>query len=247
MHSFGFELFDKTASCSKLSGRKAICYASQTAKEKFGVIYVYRERAHMKNEEHLPIYGVGPLYVFVITVLTLAAVLMRNMPFFSSGKLSVLRIPLLIAGVVSVAAGIALWIYAVPISKIDVGIKENRLVTTGAYALVRNPIYSAAMLVCTGVILLVGNACFFLLPLFSWLFMTVLMKATEEKWLEDLYGAEYRDYCRRVNRCWPWFKNWIIFFRKSRKERQSNDSGADPSEEGRLQGGDGQNHAQGAK
>ena len=166
---------------------------------------MYRERAHMKNEKHLPIYGVGPLYVFVIAVLTLAAVLMRNMPFFSSGKLSVLRIPLLIAGVVFVAAGIALWIYAVPISKIDDGIKENRLVTTGAYALVRNPIYSAAMLVCTGVILLVGNACFFLLPLFYRLFMTVLMKATEEKWLEDLYGAEYRDYCRRVNRCWPWY------------------------------------------
>ena len=35
--------------------------------------------------------------------------------------------------------------------------------------------------------------------------MTILMKATEEKWLRELYGKEYEDYCKRVNRCWPWF------------------------------------------
>ena len=82
--------------------------------------------------------------------------------------------------------------------------KENRLVTTGAYALVRNPIYSAAMIACTGVILIVSNAWFFVLPFIYWLFMTVLMKATEEKWLRNLYGKKYDDYCKRVNRCWPW-------------------------------------------
>ena len=158
----------------------------------------------MKKQDHLPIYGVGPLYVYVIAALTLAAVLLRNMPVFSSGKLAGLHTPLLILGVLFIAAGIALWIYAVPVSKIDDGIKENRLVTTGAYAMVRNPIYSAAMIACTGVILIVGNAWFFVLPFAYWLFMTLLMKATEEKWLKDLYGAEYEDYCRRVNRCWPW-------------------------------------------
>ena len=26
----------------------------------------------------------------------------------------------------------------------------------------------------------------------------------EEKWLRDMYGKEYEDYCKRVNRCWPW-------------------------------------------
>ena len=80
-----------------------------------------------------------------------------------------------------------------------------RLVITGAYALVRNPIYSAAMLACTGGILLIGNAWFFPLPLLYWLFMTLLMKATEEKWLKKRHGSEYEAYCRRVNRCWPWF------------------------------------------
>lgn len=36
--------------------------------------------------------------------------------------------------------------------------------------------------------------------------MTVLMKHTEEKWLKNLYGKEYEEYCKRVNRCIPWFK-----------------------------------------
>ena len=63
---------------------------------------------------------------------------------------------------------------------------------------------SSAMIACTGVILIAGNPWFFPLPLLYWLFMTVLMQATEEKWLRNLYGKEYEDYCRRVNRCWPW-------------------------------------------
>ncbi|MBQ8953870.1 MAG: isoprenylcysteine carboxylmethyltransferase family protein [Clostridia bacterium] len=158
----------------------------------------------MAKQDHLPIYGVGPLYVYVIAALTLAAGLMRNLPLFSSGRIEEGRSMLMIAGIILIVAGIALWIYAVPISKIDDGIKENRLVTTGAYALVRNPIYSAAMIACTGVILIIGNAWFFILPLVFWLFMTVLMRMTEEKWLKNLYGKEYEDYCRRVNRCWPW-------------------------------------------
>ena len=155
-------------------------------------------------KKHLPMYGVGPLYVCTIGVLTLAAVLIRNMPAFAPGKLRTSHVPLFILGVILIAAGILLWVYAVPISKIDDGIKENRLVTAGAYALVRNPIYSAAMIACTGVILMVGNLFFFVLPLLYWLYMTVLMKATEEKWLKNLYGAEYENYCRQVNRCWPW-------------------------------------------
>lgn len=158
----------------------------------------------MKKKEHLPVYGVGPLYVCAIAAPTLAAVLLRDLPLFVSGRLEGLRVLFVILGGILIAGGIALWVYAVPISKIDDGIKENRLVTTGAYALVRNPIYSAAMIACTGVILILRNAWFFILPFVYWLLMTVLMKKTEEKWLRDLYGREYDEYCSQVNRCWPW-------------------------------------------
>ena len=107
----------------------------------------------MKKGEHLPMYGVGSIYVYVIAAMTLAAVLMRDLPVFAFGRLERAHTLLLALGILLIVAGVALWVYAVPGSKIDDGIRENRLVTTGAYALVRNPIYSAVMIACTGVLL----------------------------------------------------------------------------------------------
>lgn len=78
-------------------------------------------------------------------------------------------------------------------------------VTAGVYSLVRNPIYSAFLFFCTGALFISGNIFFYPLFFFYWLFMVVLMKCTEEKWLKNLYGREYEEYCRRVNRCIPWF------------------------------------------
>ena len=157
------------------------------------------------TKEHLPLYGVGPLYVFVMAALTLSAVLCRNTTLFSGGRLIAWRTPLTILGALLIALGIYMWIQAVFVAKVDDGIRENRLVTTGIYAWVRNPIYSAFLIACTGVLLIAGNAWFFILPFLYWLLMTVLMKGTEEKWLRKQYGKEYEDYCRQVNRCWPWF------------------------------------------
>ena len=102
------------------------------------------------------------------------------------------------------AAGIALWCAAVFGARIDIKIKSNRLATDGVYALVRNPIYSAFLFICTGVLLFCRNLyVLFLLPLF-WLYLTVFMKLTEEKWLIERFGDEYGAYCKRVNRFIPW-------------------------------------------
>ena len=100
--------------------------------------------------------------------------------------------------------GVYLWAGALFQSKIDSHIAENRLATTGVYGLVRNPIYSAFMFFCTGALMIAGNLFFLPLFFFYWIFMTVLMKCTEEKWLKNLYDREYEEYCRRVNRCIPW-------------------------------------------
>ena len=35
--------------------------------------------------------------------------------------------------------------------------------------------------------------------------MTLFLIFTEEKWLVDMYGEEYKEYCKKVNRCIPWF------------------------------------------
>ena len=103
-------------------------------------------------------------------------------------------------GFLLVAVGAALWFLAVFRAKIDDGITNNHLVTDGVYALVRNPIYSAFLSVCTGTLMIYGNLWLLILSVLYWLFLTA-----EEKWLKNLYGAEYEEYCRRVNRCIPWF------------------------------------------
>lgn len=155
-------------------------------------------------KQKLPTYGIGPVYGAAVIALTAAAVFCRKLPVFAPGRLTVLRIPLIVAGILLILTGIFMWIHANFISRIDDGISNCRLITTGIYAWVRNPIYSAIMTACTGVILMTGNVFFFVLPFIYWLLMTVLLKATEEKWLREIFGKEYEDYCKQVNRCIPW-------------------------------------------
>lgn len=160
----------------------------------------------MKNNKHLPMVGVGPVYVAVIIALTVIAVIMGGSAAFEKGRFFFLKIPLFIMGILLIVLGIYLWAGAMFRSKIDSHIVENSLATTGVYALVRNPIYSAFLFFCTGALMIAGNVFFLPLFFFYWIFMTVLMKCTEERWLKKLYGREYEEYCRRVNRCipWPW-------------------------------------------
>lgn len=159
------------------------------------------------KKKHLPMYGVGPIYVAVIIGVTFLGIVLsiwNRIPLIRYQGISVV---MLILGIGLVVYGIYLWYAAVIKDKIDDGIVNNRLVTTGIYAQVRNPIYSAFLIACTGILLIYGNILLLFLPFFYWGFLTVLMRSTEEKWLRKLYGEEYEEYCRSVNRCIPWRKN----------------------------------------
>ncbi len=149
-------------------------------------------------------YGVGPIYGGVIIAVTAAAVIAGNSDFFESGIISAVKIPSLIIGILLIVLGLYMWINALLYSKIDDHITNNKLATGGVYSWVRNPIYSAFMFFCTGALFISGNVYLYQLFFYYLLFMTLLMKNTEEKWLENLYGDEYREYKKRVNRCIPW-------------------------------------------
>lgn len=159
----------------------------------------------MSKKEHLPIYGVGPIYVAVIIVCTVVGIGLSALGVLPYVILESTKLLFLIVGILFVLLGIYFWVSAIFQSKLDSNIRSNTLITTGVYAYVRNPIYSAFLLACTGVLLIYGNVLLLVLPFFYWGFMTVLMKNTEEKWLMELYGKEYQEYCKRVNRCIPWF------------------------------------------
>lgn len=158
----------------------------------------------MKDSKHLPMFGVGPIYGAVIIAVTVTAAFLGQTEPFKFGIFPELKIPSATVGILLIVFGLYLWMGALFRAKIDNGIANNRLVTTGVYALCRNPIYSAFMFFCTGALFVSGNVFFYPLIFFYWIFMTVLMKCTEEKWLKNLYGREYEEYCRRVNRCIPW-------------------------------------------
>ena len=153
---------------------------------------------------HLPILGVGPLYVITIILMTVISIILSVTRFIPVISFTNMRWLFILIGILCFAIGITLWLRAVIIDKLDTHIIKNELVTTGVYAYVRNPVYSAFMFVCTGVLLIYGNLVLLVLPIIYWVFMTILMKLTEEKWLEDLYGKEYVQYRQRVNRCIPW-------------------------------------------
>lgn len=157
------------------------------------------------TKDHLPLYGPGPLYTAVVVGLTVVAFFCQNLPLCAAGKIAWLQVPFGMVGIALIALGIYMWIQAVIVAKVTDGIRENRLITTGIYAWVRNPIYSAFMILCTGIVLIMANVCFFFLPFVYWLFLTLLLKQTEEKWLSKLYGQEYTAYCKQINRCIPWF------------------------------------------
>ncbi len=156
------------------------------------------------KKDHLPILGVGPLYVITIVMITNISIIFSTTRFIPVITFINMRWIFILIGILCFVIGITLWLRAVIIDRLDAHIIKNELVTTGVYAYVRNPVYSAFMFVCTGVLLIYGNLVLLLLPIIYWGFMTVLMKLTEEKWLEDLYGKEYVQYRQRVNRCIPW-------------------------------------------
>lgn len=159
----------------------------------------------MDHKEHLPIIGVGPIIVIPQMLLTVLGVVLSELNFFYFGKMSILKMPFFILGIMAILLGIYLWCSANFKMKVEHYITENKLATSGIYRIVRNPIYSAFFMVCTGVILIGNNLILLFIPLVCWIYMTIFLKQTEEKWLFHLHGQEYIDYCKRVNRCIPWF------------------------------------------
>ena len=169
-----------------------------------------------KEKKHLPLYGVGPAYVSICILLTVLGLVLEFKGVLEHGGVEYTPISSITAtiaimlvfwtlGIVFLVLGGAIWFSAVKVRKIDHYIINNKLATTGVYSYVRNPIYSGITMMLTGIILLTENYWMLILPVIFWIFMTVLMICTEEKWLRNLYGQEYIDYCKNVNRCIPWF------------------------------------------
>jgi len=155
----------------------------------------------MSENNHLPVFGVGPYLIFSIIAITISAIALTYynlIPTIQSNQLI-----LTVIGVILIATSALFWLSAVLNSKIDKNIKENKLVTSGIYGIVRHPIYAAFLYAVTGLIFIANNLILLVLPVLYWLILTVVMKNTEEKWLSELYGDDYLNYSKKVNRFIP--------------------------------------------
>ena len=159
----------------------------------------------MKEKRHQPVLGVGPVIVAGQVLITVIGVIASYRGYIDAGRIEFLNIPLKIVGVGLIVFGFFLNYSAKRKSKLFEMVAENKLITTGVYGIVRNPVYSAVLLACTGAVCMANDLVLFFIPALCWVYMTVFVKLTEEKWLTDLYGQEYLEYCKKVNRCIPWF------------------------------------------
>lgn len=159
----------------------------------------------VKEGQKLPLYGVGPFIVYAMACVAALGIILCSYVF----KIGILDAPWVIifriAGCVIIVAGLIIWVIGALRSGMDDNIAENRLKTDGIYAWVRNPMYTGWWFLFSGISLMWHNVWLLLTILINWAIMTIVLKHTEEKWLKELYGAEYDAYCKRVNRCLPWF------------------------------------------
>ena len=157
-----------------------------------------------KDGQKLPLFGIGPYMIFGMGLVTLIGIILFGYVF----KIGILEMPWImvfrITGALLIVSGIFIWFIGAVRSDMDDHIESNKLKTSGIYAWVRNPMYSGWWIAFAGITFMWHNIWMLVLPVINWIIMTITLINSEEKWLLDLYGAEYETYKTKVNRCIPW-------------------------------------------
>jgi protein-S-isoprenylcysteine O-methyltransferase Ste14 len=107
-------------------------------------------------------------------------------------------------GYLLILPGLILW--ATAVFQLLTGFSKGQLVTTGAYGIVRNPIYSSAtFFILPGVALITLTWVYFVPAVFLYTGVMIFI-GEEEKQLTQAFGKEYEDYVARVDRLVPFKK-----------------------------------------
>ncbi len=107
-------------------------------------------------------------------------------------------------GYVLLIPGLILWGSAVV--QLLTGFSKEKLVTTGAYGVVRNPIYcSVTFFIMPAIALMTLTWVYFLVSVFLYVGVMIFI-GTEERQLTNAFGKDYEDYVARVDRLVPFKK-----------------------------------------
>ncbi len=104
-------------------------------------------------------------------------------------------------GYVLIIPGLALWASAVVQLLTD--FPKGKLITTGAYRVVRNPIYSSATFFILPAIALLTRTWVYFMPAIFLFAGVMIFIGKEERHLTEVFGQAYEDYKANVHRLVP--------------------------------------------
>lgn len=136
------------------------------------------------------------------------------LPFLAAGLIfGAPSLTSLVIGVLIALAGLCIRFWAVGHAHYETRatrcVGASRLVTSGPFAFVRNPLYISNILLYTGFAVM-ANLWWLIAATALWFFVQyTLIVSREEEFLKKEFGAEYDEYCRRVPRFLPRFTPYM--------------------------------------
>ncbi len=110
-------------------------------------------------------------------------------------------------GYILLVPGIAFWLTAV--AQLLIEFPRGRLITTGAYGVCRNPIYSSFILFILPAISILTFTWVYLVAAAFLLASVLVFIGKEEHELTRVFGEEYTNYKSRVDRVVPFVKPFV--------------------------------------
>jgi len=153
-----------------------------------------------KNQNGMNVVGQGgKIILFMLPALIAAILVHRYLPHVAALPENISFIKPV--GYLLLVPGLLLWGSAV--IQLLVGFSKGKLVTTGAYGVVRNPIYSSVtFFILPAVALMTLTWVYFVPSVFLYVGVMIFI-GPEEQQLTKAFGREYQDYVTRVDRLVP--------------------------------------------
>jgi protein-S-isoprenylcysteine O-methyltransferase Ste14 len=156
-----------------------------------------------KTQNGMNIVGQGgKIILFVLPSLIAALVVHADLPHIAAMPewIGVIK-PV---GYVLLPLGLILWGTAV--IQLLTGFPKGQLVTTGAYGVVRNPIYSSVTFFILPAVALITLTWLYFVPAVCLYVGVMIFIGKEERQLTQAFGKVYEDYLARVDRLVPFRK-----------------------------------------
>lgn len=157
----------------------------------------------LKKKNGMSIVGQGGKIILFMLPSLIAAILVHTyLPRIAALPESISFIKPV--GYLLLLLGLLLWGAAV--TQLMTGFSKGKLVTTGAYSVVRNPIYSSVtFFIFPAVALITLTWVYFAASIFLYIGVMIFI-VKEEKQLTKAFGKEYENYMARVDRLIPFKK-----------------------------------------